>query len=181
MYNKNTEKTRDTFNCKHNVMTKYEKEIFDELVDISEWMRGAAGEDSIPVKKSLREEILSYGGASDVYDVFAVLHMKNGDEIKLRNNALDSFSTLTYKGCKFDFHEEDDEGTIIEICYYDCRQRYHQTKVPLNSICWIDSWSEDIDWDEFRKEVSSGRRKEEEAKYAEYVEMVNINGKLRCF
>ena len=38
---------------------------------------------------------------------------------------------------------------IVNIYTYD--SVYHSISIPISSICWIDSHSEEIDWEEYKE------------------------------
>ena len=53
--------------------------------------------------------------------------------------------------------ELDSESGNIMLNIYTYGSVYHSISIPISSICWIDSHSEEIDWEEYKrlKEIES--------------------------
>ena len=128
---------------------KYIAQIAKELTDLLDWMR----ESCISNEDVTLDELIEC--SDDIYEVIADIHLINGDVLNIRNECVRSFEAKKYIGAMSESDFSD--GNIIAEIFLS----NHVIKIPLTSICWIDSHTEDIDWEEYKrlKEIESIKKK----------------------
>ena len=86
--------------------------------------------------------------SDDIYEVIVDIHLINGDVFTIRNECVRSFKAKKYMGATSE-SDFSDGNIIAEI--ETLTPEYHSIRIPLTSICWIDSHTEDIDWEAYRQ------------------------------
>ena len=89
--------------------------------------------------------------SDDVYEVIVDIHLINGDVVTIKNECLRSFERKRYMGAEI---ELDSESGNIMVNIYTYGSVYHSISIPVSSICLIDSYSEDIDWKEYKEKIN---------------------------
>ena len=112
---------------------KYIAQIAKELNDFFEMMEKSCTSNADVTLDELIE------CSDDVYEVIVDIHLINGDVLTIRNECVRSFEEKEYMGATLDYDFSD--GKIAEIS-----SSGHLFGIPLTSICWIDTHTEDIDW-----------------------------------
>ena len=127
---------------------KYIAQIAKELTDLLDWMR----ESCISNADVTLDELIEC--SDDIYEVIADIHLINGDVLNIRNECVRSFEWKRYMGATSE-SDFSDGNIIAEID--TLTPEYHSIRIPLTSICWIDSYTEDIDWKAYKrqKEIES--------------------------
>lgn len=118
------------------------QQIAKELTDSMVWMKdSSAGSTDVTL-----DELIEDSG--DIYEVYVDIHLNNGDVVHLRNDCIGGFEKKRYTGAELE--EQFRDGNIIAYIttYYD--NKYRCIKIPLTSICWIDSYAKDIDWKNYK-------------------------------
>ena len=126
---------------------KYIEQIVKELNDKYEWMKDTI---SIVADTNITLDDL-IENSDDVYEVVVDIHLINGDVVTLKNECLRSFEKKRYMGAEI---ELDYEPGNIMVNIYIYGSVYHSISIPIVSICWIDSHSEDIDWEEYKEKIN---------------------------
>ena len=126
---------------------KYIEQIVKELNDRYEWMKDPI---SIVADTNITLDDL-IENSDDVYEVIVDIHLINGDIVTLKNECLRSFERKRYMGAEIELDSE--SGNIMLNIYTYCSV-YHSISIPISSICWIDSHSEDIDWKEYKEKIN---------------------------
>ena len=126
---------------------KYIEQIVKELNDRYEWMKDTI---SIVVDTNITLDDL-IENSDDVYEVIVDIHLINGDIVTLKNECLRSFERKRYMGAEI---ELDSESGNIMVNIYTYGSVYHSIGIPVSSICLIDSYSEDIDWKEYKEKIN---------------------------
>ena len=121
---------------------KYIAQIAKELTDCFEWMHRAG----INNKDVTLDELIEC--IYDAYDVIVDIHLINGDVLTIRNECVRSFEAKKYIGAMSE-SDFSDGNIIAEI--YTYIPEYHSIRIPLTSICWIDSHTENIDWEAYKR------------------------------
>lgn len=132
---------------------EYLMQIAKELEDCIGWMtESSAGS----VVVSLDELIKDTG---DTYEVIVDIHLKNGDVVTLHNNCIGGLEKGKYVG---DYLNNDfkDGNIMASLCVNGTDGNFHQMRIPLTSISWIDSYVVDIDWEEYKKRKKKSCGKE---------------------
>ena len=123
---------------------KYIEQIVKELNDRYEWMK-----DSISIVTDTNitlDDLIE--NSDDVYEVIVDIHLINGDVVTLKNECLRSFEKKRYMGAEIEL----DSGTgNVMANIYTYVPVYHSISIPISSICWIDSHSEEIDWEKYKE------------------------------
>ena len=122
-------------------MTTSEREsLIKQIDDFSDWMRDSSGCD---LKDESIADLIECD--DDIYEVFVVVHLINGERITLRNNCYQSFIREYYMGDTLSY---DDEEQSVEINYKDVYDNdiLHQCQVPISSICYIEGYSIRLNW-----------------------------------
>ena len=122
---------------------KYIAQIAKELTDLLDWMR----ESCISNADVTLDELIEC--SDDIYEVIADIHLINGDVLTIRNECIKSFKSKQYSGARLESDFSD--GNIIAEIFLS----NHVIKIPLTSICWIDSHTEDIDWEVYEANIRS--------------------------
>ena len=127
---------------------KYIAQIAKELTDCLDWMQESCTDNA----DVTLDELIEF--SDDIYEVIVDIHLINGDVLTIRNECVRSFEAKKYIGAmsEFDFS---DGNIIAEI--YTYIPEYHSISIPISSICLIDSHSEEIHWEEYKriKEIKS--------------------------
>lgn len=126
------------------MIDKYIEQIVEELNERYEWMKDPI---SIVVDTNITLDDL-IENSDDVYEVIVDIHLINGDVVTLKNECLRSFEMKRYMGAEIEL-DSGPGNIIVNIYTYD--SVYHSISIPISSICWIDSHSEDIDWKEYKE------------------------------
>ena len=135
------------------MIDKYIEQIAKELNDRYEWMK-----DSISIVADTNitlDDLIE--NSEDVYEVIVDIHLINGDIVTLRNECLRSFEWKRYMGAEI---ELDSESGNIMVNIYTYVTVYHSISIPVSSICWIDSHSEEIDWEEYKEKINKKQKME---------------------
>ena len=122
---------------------KYIAQIAKELTDFFELMHRAG----INNKDVTLDELIEC--IYDAYEVIVDIHLINGDVLTIRNECIKSFESKQYSGARLESDFSD--GNIIAEIFLS----NHVIKIPLTSICWIDSHTEDIDWEVYEVNIRS--------------------------
>lgn len=126
------------------MIDKYIEQITKELNDRYEWMR-----DPISI---VADTNITLGdlieNSDDVYEIIVDIHLINGDVVTLKNESLRSFERKRYMGAEIEL-DSGPGNVMANIMTYD--PVYHSISIPISSICWIDSHSEDIDWENIKE------------------------------
>ena len=131
-----------------NMKDEHIAQMVKELKEVFEWMQDASA-----VNADTLDELIEESG--DIYEVVVDIHLMNGDVVTLRNECVDGFERKCYTGAYLDCDFSD--GNII-AAIYGYSPKYHSIRIPLTSICRIDSHTEDIDWKEYKlKKENSGK------------------------
>ena len=130
---------------------KYIEQIAKELNDSYEWMKDPI---SIVADDNITLDDLIENSGDDAYEIIVDIHLINGDVVTLKNECLRSFEKKRYMGSEIEL-DSGPGNVMANICTYD--SVYHSISIPISSICWIDSHSEDIDWKAYKrqKEIES--------------------------
>ena len=126
---------------------KYIEQIVKELNDRYEWMKDPI---SIVVDTNITLDDL-IENSDDVYEVIVDIHLINGDIVTLKNECLRSFERKRYMGAEIEL--DSGPGNIM-VNIYTYGSVYHSISIPISSICWIDSHSEEIDWEEYKEKIN---------------------------
>ena len=128
---------------------KYIAQIEKELTILLDWMCK-----SCPSNADVTLDELIECSDDIYYEVIADIHLINGDVLTIRNECVRSFEAKEYMGAELE-SDSGDGNIIAEIDILT--PEYHSIRIPLTSICWIDSHTEDIDWKAYKrqKEIES--------------------------
>lgn len=122
-------------------------QIAKELTEYMEWMTDSLSKE---VTDAALDDLIEDSG--DVYEVVVDIHLINGDVVTLRNECLISFDEKRYMGANvvLDLNNGNIIADISVAIPY-----YRSIKIPLTSICWIDSYTESVNWKKYkrRKEI----------------------------
>lgn len=130
------------------MIDKYIEQIVEELNDRYGWMRDPI---SIVVDTNITLDDLIGENGDDAYEVIVDIHLINGDVVTLKNECLRSFETKRYMGAEIEL-DSGPGNVMANISTYD--SVYHSISIPISSICWIDSHSEDIDWEKYKEKIN---------------------------
>ena len=122
---------------------KYIAQIAKELTDLLDWMR----ESCISNADVTLDELIEC--SDDTYEVIVDIHLINGDVLTIRNECVRSFEAKEYMGATLE-SDSGDGNIIVEIQTFN--HISHFISIPLTSICWIDSYTEDIDWKAYKRQ-----------------------------
>ena len=127
---------------------KYIAQIEKELTILLDWMCKSCTANADATLDELIE------CSDDVYEVIADIHLINGDVLTIRNECVRSFEAKEYMGAELE--SDSGDGNIIAVIRV-FNPTSHLISIPLTSICWIDSYAEDIDWKAYKrqKEIES--------------------------
>ena len=118
---------------------KYIAQIAKELTDCLDWMHESCTANA----DSTLDELIEC--SDDTYEVIVDIHLINGDVLTIRNECIKSFEWKQYSGARLESDFSD--GNIIAEIFLS----NHVIKIPLTSICWIDSHTENIDWEAYKR------------------------------
>ena len=123
-----------------------QNELFLELRDLAEWMQDSAPCFDVKEYGSLEEQIKSLNQDSgDFYEVIVEIHFNNGRYITLHNQAFDTLVQDSYMGDEIDATSKD---TVIRVTYTDPETDYTMMAIPISSICYTSSYTQEIKWQE---------------------------------
>ena len=135
-------------------MTNSEKKaMIDQVRELQNWMVEGTGYKltDLTIEDMLEDD-------SDIYEVFVVIHLNNGECIRLRNECFKSFVKKQYFGDRMYYVAEKmeyaNEGVYdyVEVSYTDDSDgSYHQCKVPISSICYIEGYDVSLNWQNLSK------------------------------
>lgn len=120
---------------------KYIAQIAKELTDCLEWMQESCTANADVTLDELIE------CSDDIYEVIVDIHLINGDVLTIRNECVRSFDAKKYMGATSE-SDFSDGNIIAEI--ETLTPEYHSIRIPLTSICWIDSHTENINWEKYK-------------------------------
>jgi|GEM_PF-6604523 len=120
---------------------KYIAQIAKELTDYLDWMHESCTANADVILDELIE------CSDDIYEVIVDIHLINGDVLTIRNECVRSFEAKKYMGAMSE-SDFSDGNFIAEI--YTFSPEYHSIRIPLTSICWIDSHTENINWEKYK-------------------------------
>ena len=128
---------------------KYIAQIAKELTDCLDWMYESCTANADATLDELIE------CSDDTYEVIVDIHLINGDVLTIRNECIRSFEWKQYMGATLESDFSD--GNIID----EISASSHFIIIPLKSICWIDSHTENIDWEAYKrlKEIERIKKK----------------------
>ena len=106
---------------------------------------------SIVVDTNITLDDLIEENGDDAYEVIVDIHLINGDVVTLKNECLRSFERKRYMGAEIEL-DFGPGNVMANISTYD--SVYHSISIPISSICWIDSHSEDIDWEKYKEKIN---------------------------
>lgn len=121
---------------------KYIAQIAKELTDFLDWMHESCTANADVTLDELIE------CSDDIYEVIVDIHLINGDVLTIRNEFVRSFEAKKYMGAMSE-SDFSDGNIIAEI--YTFIPEYHSIRIPLTSICWIDSYTENINWEAYKR------------------------------
>lgn len=126
---------------------EYIAQIAKELTEYMDWMTDSLSKE---VTDAALNDLIEDSG--DVYEVIVDIHLINGDVVTLRNECLISFDKKRYMGANVVL--DLNNGSIIADISV-CIPYYRSIKIPLTSICWIDSHTKNVNWKKYkcRKEI----------------------------
>lgn len=130
------------------MIDKYIEQIAEELNGRYGWMRDPI---SIVVDTNITLDDLIEENGDDAYEVIVDIHLINGDVVTLKNECLRSFERKRYMGAEIEL-DFGPGNVMANISTYD--SVYHSISIPISSICWIDSHSEDIDWEKYKEKIN---------------------------
>ena len=123
-----------------------QNELIGELTDLAEWMQNSAPCFDVKEYGSLEEQIKSLNQDSgDFYEVIVEIHFNNGRYITLHNQAFDTLVQDSYMGDEIDATSKD---TVIRVTYTDPETDYTIMAIPISSICYTSSYTQEIKWQE---------------------------------
>lgn len=128
---------------KVNMEDEHIKQIAKEFTEYMEWMRDSLSKE---VTDAALDELIEDSG--DVYEAVVDIHLINGDVVTLRNECLISFDKKRYLGANVEL-DLNNGNIIADISVYI--PFYRSIKIPLTSICWIDSHIEAINWEKYKR------------------------------
>ena len=123
-------------------MTTSEREsLIKRIDDFSSWMINSSGCD---LKDKSITDLIECD--DDIYEVFVVIHLINGERITLRNNCYTSFIRKRYCGDILSYNGDDEQS--VEINYTDVydNNTFRQCQVPISSICYIEGYDIQLNW-----------------------------------
>lgn len=124
-----------------NMKDEHIAQMTKELKEVFGWMQ-----DSSAVNADTLDELIEDSG--DVYEAVVDIHLINGDVVTLRNECLISFDKKRYLGANVEL-DLNNGNIIADISVYI--PFYRSIKIPLTSICWIDSHIEAVNWKRYKR------------------------------
>ena len=128
----------------------------EHIAQMAKELKNAFGrmQDSSAVNADTLDELIE-DSSDTYYEVILDIHLMNGDVVTFDNDCIGGFEKKQYTGAYLDCDFSD--GNII-AAIYEHSPKYHSIRIPLTSICWIDSHTENIDWKEYKlKKENSGK------------------------
>ena len=122
---------------------KYIAQIEKELTILLDWMCK-----SCPSNADVTLDELIECSDDIYYEVIADIHLINGDVLTIRNECVRSFEAKEYMGATLE--SDSDDGNIVAVIHA-FNPTDHLISIPLTSICWIDSHTENIDWEAYKR------------------------------
>lgn len=136
-----------------------------EIESFDDWMKEAVYISSLDKEKYIEEldDLIEDNG--DVWDIVVTLHLINGDKIELHNNCMEAFIYGRYCGDTIYFDDDiaiadfhvDKFGHHFWIDNDDAL--FHQTRIPVENIVWIDSYSDNVRWALNRAYIINARQR----------------------
>lgn len=128
------------------------KQIAKALKEFGEWMKeSSAGTYGVSLDQLIED-------SNDIYEVVVDIHLNNGDVVTLRNDCIGGLEKGTYTGDIIEDNIRD--GNIIANLYVNGDDgSFHQIAMPITSICWIDPYSVQIDWKEYKRKKEQRKSK----------------------
>ena len=124
-------------------MTETEKtSLIEEIKSYRKWMEDSSGYEETKIDISEQAE---YDIDYDICEIFVTLHLINGEQIALRNHCYESFTTKRYFGDKIEYWDTLPHD-VVEVYYHDEDDKYHQCRVPVSSICYINAYAVPLNW-----------------------------------
>lgn len=120
---------------------KYIAQIAKELTDCLDWMHESCTANADVTLDELIE------CSDDIYEVIVNIHLINGDVLTIKNECARSFEEKKYMGAMSE-SDFSDGNIIADIEIFT--PEYHSIRIPLTSICWIDSHIENINWEKYK-------------------------------
>lgn len=118
-----------------------------ELKEVFGWMQ-----DSSAVNADTLDELIEDSG--DIYEVVVDIHLNNGGVVTLNNDCIGGFEKKQYTGARLDC--DFCNGDIIAYIEGVRQGNFHNIIIPLTSICWIDAYSKEINWKEYKLKKKNG-------------------------
>lgn len=126
-------------------------QLRNELEESSCWMKDSTTQHPDSIQK-LEHDIDGLAkDCGDIYEVFVAIYLKNGNVISLRNKCLESYIEDDYVGDRLYFTYQNEE--ILFVDFNDSAGMFHQMRIPLSSICFIDQWDKHIDWKSEKRHI----------------------------
>ncbi len=137
------------------------------------WMQECTG---LPDGDTLDEAIESLAvDDDDVYEIVVRIHLVNQEVIELHNHCFKNVTNpdREYLGDAILVYSMDDrtadefnynyKGNInfkplVELRYFDKHGIFHQSKLPISQVCYIDAYSVELDWKKLWNELSHEER-----------------------
>lgn len=129
-------------------MTNSEKKaLISEIKELYEWMRDSSGYNltDYTIKDVIEDD--------DICEVFVVIHLNNGECIRLRNECFKSFMGKWYRGDEMYYiaekieYADEGEDDYVSVNYTDDTDgHFHQCRVPMSSICYIEAYNVYLNW-----------------------------------
>lgn len=108
--------------------------LIKDIIEINDWMHEHF------VCEPNEVEAIIY---QDYYEVVAVIHLKNGQNITLSNHIYESCKDKDYRGDEIGV--SNDTVEITQKKEYNGKRVNSFVKIPISSISYIESFSADID------------------------------------
>ena len=125
------------------------KYIIKELSEYGEWMRDSSAYDCDDTIDGLIKN------AGDYYEVIVDIHLINGDCITVRNNCKESYLRKKYIGDSIEYSDLGDPDGIGFDVNYIKNGAFHQARIPISSICWIEGHTKDVDWKRVKLDIAT--------------------------
>lgn len=126
---------------------KHIAQMAKELKEVFGWMQ-----DSSAVNADTLDELIEDSG--DIYEVVVDIHLNNGGVVTLNNDCIGGFEKKQYTGARLDC--DFSNGDIIAYIEGVRQGNFHNIIIPLTSICWIDAYSKEINWKEYKLKKKNG-------------------------
>lgn len=126
---------------------KHIAQMAKELKEVFGWMQ-----DTSAVNADTLDELIEDSG--DIYEVVVDIHLNNGGVVTLNNDCIGGFEKKQYTGARLDC--DFSNGDIIAYIEGVRQGNFHNIIIPLTSICWIDAYSKEINWKEYKLKKKNG-------------------------